>query len=77
MDSCCFCVELSNVNKTSKMAAVNATSSDVDPEITLKRKGKKSIYKSEIIKKARLCGEEYVNYKGNVVPALGPGEECR
>lgn len=58
------------------MAAVN-TSSAVAPEITLKRKGKKGIYKSEVIKKARLCGEEYVNYKGNVVPAMEPGEDCR
>lgn len=43
-----------------------------------RKKGVKSVvYRSESIKKARIKGEEYVNYKGIIVPKRQTGESCK
>ena len=52
----------------------------MNTEINIKKKeGVRNIsdYKGVKIKRARLLGMEYVNYKGNVVPARKTGEACR
>lgn len=42
-----------------------------------RKKGlKQVVYKCELIKKARVKGDEYRNYKGNVVNARIPGKPC-
>lgn len=43
-----------------------------------RKKGVKSvIWQCERIKKARIKGEEYVSYKGNVVPKKKMGVNCK
>lgn len=43
-----------------------------------RKKGvKQSLYKYEIIKTARVKGDEYTNWKENVVPARKQGENCK
>lgn len=47
--------------------------------VTAKRKlgvKHKELYKSEIIKKARVKGEAYTSYKGKQVNKLQPGPDC-
>lgn len=34
-------------------------------------------YMKNVIKNARISGQEYVSYKGNTVPAKTAGEPCR
>lgn len=44
---------------------------------TKRKKGVKNvIYKCEVIKKARVKGEAYTNYKGNAVGARTQGQNC-
>lgn len=44
---------------------------------TKRKKGVKTVvYKCEVIKKARVKGEAYTNYKGNVVNARTQGQNC-
>lgn len=47
------------------------------PNISRKTKGKRKLYKRDIIKKARLSGAEYTKYKGVLVPSKGQGDDCR
>lgn len=42
-----------------------------------KRKRQPHLWKSNIRKTARLKGEQYVNSRGIVVPAVHPGPLCR
>jgi hypothetical protein len=54
------------------------SSEDEDVIVPMKRKkGLKQVrYKSEIIREARTKGENYINWKGNVVVAKKMGENC-
>lgn len=58
------------------MASSSESETDIAHNVLVKRKGKNKLYKNEIIKKARLLGDEYVNYKGAVVEAKEQGENC-
>lgn len=44
-----------------------------------KRKGvvNSDLYKQNVIKKARVVGSEYVNYKNNRVKARSTGDDCK
>lgn len=55
------------------------SSEDEDVIIPMKRKkGLKQVrYKYETIKEARTKGENYINWKGNVVVAKKMGEDCK
>lgn len=58
------------------MASTSESDSDSAPNILSHKKGKRKLYKCEIIKNARLKGEEYINYRGAVVSAKEQGENC-
>ncbi|XP_050307493.1 uncharacterized protein LOC126744177 [Anthonomus grandis grandis] len=58
------------------MPSTSGSDSDSAPTILTNKKGKRKLYKCEIIKNARLKGEEYINYKGAVVSAKEQGENC-
>ena len=57
-----------------------ASSSDSEPDnalnVLIKSKGKRKLYKCDIIKNARLKGVEYINYKGSVIQGKQQGESC-
>lgn len=51
---------------------------NIEMETFKRKKGLKQVeYKCEKIKKARVKGEEYVNWRGNVVPKKERGEPCK
>lgn len=41
------------------------------------RKGKSKLYNSEVIRIARVSGEQYVNHKGKLIPKTQQGGDCR
>ncbi|CAF4889376.1 unnamed protein product [Pieris macdunnoughi] len=55
-------------------------STEADENIKIPRRRKNCVnkedYKSEIIKKARLKGNPYKNWKGNLIPGKIPDSDC-
>lgn len=50
---------------------------EVDEVVGKKRKGNKDMWGRNIVKKLRLTGKEYVNSKGENIPAKSTGVNCR
>lgn len=66
------------VNKSKMSSASDLEESFEENIVNKRKKGVKQVeYQREKIKKARVKGAAYINYKGNLVPEKQRGEPCR